>query len=65
MIVLDHMLTIFFAYLQENVINFWEKNCVKSATNHNFFGPWANELHAHLQKNIIKKIEKKVITKQL
>jgi len=57
---------IFFAYPQENVINFLKKSYVKNAINHNFFGPWANELHAHLpKKKPIKKIEKKIIIKKL
>ncbi len=29
----------------------------KNPTNHGLFGPWANELCAHLQKKLLKKLE--------
>jgi len=34
------------------------KNVVKKITNHDLLGPWADEICTHIQKNIIKKIDK-------
>jgi hypothetical protein len=40
------------------IYNFLDKILCKKPTNHDRFGPWANELCAHLPKTLLKKLRK-------